>query len=100
MYIFSGISFVLMTFKPLRENYGMAIPKTLLATSIQYYMTFIIVGLSAGYTKVSAEMTSSIAITSVSFADPPGFLSIRYSAMRVKRTGKKICPATAMASWS
>ena len=49
MYIFSGISFVLMTFKPLRENYGMAIPKTLLATSIQYYMTFIIVGLSAGY---------------------------------------------------
>ncbi len=49
MYIFSGISLILLSFKPLREDYGMAVPRTLLVTSIQYYMTFVVVGLSTGY---------------------------------------------------
>ena len=49
MYIFSGISLILLSFNPLREDYGMAVPRTLLVTSIQYYMTFVVVGLSTGY---------------------------------------------------
>ncbi|RRD39834.1 hypothetical protein EII29_04750 [Leptotrichia sp. OH3620_COT-345] len=49
MYIFSGVAFVFMVFKPLRESYGLAIFKTLIATGIQYYLTFVLLGLSTGY---------------------------------------------------
>ena len=45
MLIFSGIAFILMVFKPLRENYGMIIPNTIIKTAIQYYMVFICIGL-------------------------------------------------------
>ncbi len=49
MYIFSGIAFILMVFKPLRENYGLSIPRTLLATSLQYYIIFIAIGFVTGF---------------------------------------------------
>ncbi|MDO5089155.1 MAG: hypothetical protein Q4D53_05160 [Leptotrichiaceae bacterium] len=49
MYTFSGITFVLMVFKPLRESYGLSILRTLIATGIQYYLAFILLGLSTGY---------------------------------------------------
>ncbi|ASQ47789.1 hypothetical protein BCB68_01680 [Leptotrichia sp. oral taxon 498] len=51
IYIFSGISFIFLVFKPLRENYGLMIPKILISTSIQYYLTFILVGICVGYLK-------------------------------------------------
>ena len=51
IYIFSGISFIFLIFKPLRENYGLMIPKLLISTSIQYYLTFILVGICVGYLK-------------------------------------------------
>ena len=49
MLIFSGIAFILMVFKPLRENYGMIIPNTIIKTAIQYYMVFICIGLITGF---------------------------------------------------
>ena len=49
MYIFSGIAFILMVSKPLRENYGLSIPRTLLATSLQYYIIFIAIGFVTGF---------------------------------------------------
>ena len=49
MYIFSGIAFILMAFKPLRENYGLSIPRTLLATSLQYYIIFVAIGFVTGF---------------------------------------------------
>ncbi len=49
MYVFSGIAFILMVFKPLRENYGMAIPRTMLVTAIQYYVMFVVIGLITGF---------------------------------------------------
>lgn len=49
MYIFSGIAFILMVFKPLRENYGLSIPRTLLATSLQYYIIFVAIGFVTGF---------------------------------------------------
>ncbi|QUB95523.1 hypothetical protein J5A73_01160 [Leptotrichia sp. oral taxon 218] len=51
IYIFSGISFIFLIFKPLRENYGLMIPKLLISNSIQYYLTFILVGICVGYLK-------------------------------------------------
>ena len=51
IYIFLGISFIFLVFKPLRENYGLMIPKILISTSIQYYLTFILVGICVGYLK-------------------------------------------------
>ena len=51
IYIFSGISFIFLVFKLLRENYGLMIPKILISTSIQYYLTFILVGICVGYLK-------------------------------------------------
>lgn len=49
MYVFSGIAFILMVFKPLRENYGLAIPRTMLVTAIQYYVMFVVIGLITGF---------------------------------------------------
>ena len=49
MLIFSGIAFILMVFKPLREHYGMIIPNTIIKTAIQYYMVFICIGLITGF---------------------------------------------------
>ena len=49
MYVFSGIAFILMVFKPLRENYGLAIPRTMLVTANQYYVMFIVIGLITGF---------------------------------------------------
>ena len=62
MTIFMGIVFILMTLKPLRENYGTSILKGLITLSIQYYMVFVLIGIVSGFA------------TSVSISDPIMFI--------------------------
>lgn len=55
IFLFSGVLFPLMTFKPFRDNYGFNLIQALLMCIIQYYMLFLLVGIITGFMNYIAK---------------------------------------------